>query len=141
VIIVIFDTNIFISAFEFGGVPRDAFLLAASGLFELYTSPILLDERTGVLHDRFGYSHEKVQDTRKRLKRLCTLVEPAEAISDCSDPDDNRVLECAVSAKAGYIVTGDRALLRLSPFRGIQIVTAAQLLERKPWDVPGYEEG
>ena len=36
-ITVVFDTNIFISAFEFGGVPRDAFLLASAGLFDVRT--------------------------------------------------------------------------------------------------------
>ena len=108
-ITVVFDTNIFISAFEFGGVPRDAFLLAFT-------------------------------EIRRRLERLCTVVEPTERITDCSDPDDNRVLECAVAAQAGYIVTGDRALLRLNPFGNIQILTAAQLLDRKPWLIPAQEE-
>jgi predicted nucleic acid-binding protein len=44
VITVVFDTNIFISAFEFGGVPRDALLLASAGLFDVRTSKPLLDE-------------------------------------------------------------------------------------------------
>jgi putative PIN family toxin of toxin-antitoxin system len=139
VIIVIFDTNVFISAFEFGGIPRDAFLLAAAGLFDLCTSEPLLEELSRVLRDRFGYSDEKVAEIRKRLERLCTVIEPAERIADCSDPDDNGVLECAVAAKAGYIVTGDHALLRLTPFRGIQVITAAQLLDRKPWVIPGED--
>ena len=43
-ITVVFDTNIFISAFEFGGVPRDAFLLAAAGVLDIATSKALLDE-------------------------------------------------------------------------------------------------
>jgi putative PIN family toxin of toxin-antitoxin system len=140
VTIVVFDTNVFISAFEFGGVPRDAFLLAAAGLFDLYTSEVLLEELSGVLLQRFGYSEEKVRDLRRRLETLCTVVEPTEEVADCSDPDDNRVLECAVAARAGFIVTGDRALLRLNPFRGIQILTAAQLLDRKAWAIPGEEE-
>ena len=139
-IIVIFDTNVFISAFEFGGVPRDAFLLASAGLFHISTSTILLDELSRVLRDRFEYSAEKVAEIRQRLERLCTLIEPTERITDCSDPDDNRVLECAVTAEAGFIVTGDNALLRLNPFRNIQILTAAQFLGRKPWVIPVQEE-
>jgi putative PIN family toxin of toxin-antitoxin system len=140
VITVIFDTNVFISAFEFGGVPRDAFLLAAAGVLDIATSKVLLDELSRVLLDRFEYSGEKVAEIRQRLERLCTLVEPAERIADCSDPDDNRVLECAVAAKAGFIVTGDNALLRLNPFRNIQILTAAQFLDRKLWVAPAREE-
>jgi putative PIN family toxin of toxin-antitoxin system len=140
VITVVFDTNIFISAFEFGGVPRGALLLASAGLFDIRTSKPLLEELSRVLRDRFEYSGEEVTEIRRRLERLCTVVEPTERITDCSDPDDNRVLECAVAAQAGYIVTGDHALLRLNPFRNIQILTAAQLLDRKPWLTPAQEE-
>jgi putative PIN family toxin of toxin-antitoxin system len=140
VITVIFDTNIFISAFEFGGVPRDAFLLASAGLFDIRTSKPLLDELSRVLLDRFEYAGDEVMEIRKRLEKLCTVIEPTERITDCSDPDDNRVLECAVAAKAGFIVTGDNALLRLNPFRNIQIVTAAQFLDGKPWIIPAQAE-
>ena len=137
---VIFDTNVFISAFEFGGVPRDAFLLAAAGVLDIATSTVLLDELSRVLLDRFEYSGDEVTEIRKRLERLCNVIEPTEQITDCSDPDDNRVLECAVAAKAGFIVTGDNALLRLNPFRNIQIVTAAQFLDRRPWIVSAQAE-
>jgi hypothetical protein len=109
-------------------------------LFHISTSTILLDELSRVLRDRFEYSAEKVAEIRQRLERLCTLIEPTERITDCSDPDDNRVLECAVTAEAGFIVTGDNALLRLNPFRNIQILTAAQFLGRKPWVLPVQEE-
>ena len=63
-ITVVFDTNIFISAFEFGGVPRDAFLLASAGLFDIRTSKPLLDELSRVLRDRFEYSGEEVTEIR-----------------------------------------------------------------------------
>lgn len=107
-ITVIFDTNIFISAFEFGGVPRDAFLLASAGLFDVHTSKPLLDELSRVLRDRFEYSGEEVTEIRQRLERLCTVIEPTDRITVCSDPDDNRVLECAVAAQAGSLLpSGD----------------------------------
>jgi len=38
------------------------------------------------------------------------------------DPDDNRVLECAIKGRADYIVTGDRHLLRLGSYEAIAIV-------------------
>ena len=40
----------------------------------------------------------------------------------CDDPNDDKFLECAIAAKADAIVTGDKALLRLAPFRGIPIL-------------------
>ena len=46
-----------------------------------------------------------------------------------ADPDDNRILECAHASKSEYIVTGDKDLLRLREFEGIQIITLADFLE------------
>jgi putative PIN family toxin of toxin-antitoxin system len=46
------------------------------------------------------------------------------------DPDDNKFLECAVTARASYLVTGDRDLRELESFRGITILTAGEFLER-----------
>jgi len=114
--------------------------MASAGLFDIRMSKPLLDELSRVLHDRFEYSGQQVTEIRERLERLCTVIESTEQITDCSDPDDNRVLECAVAAKAGFIVTGDNALLRLNPFRNIQILTAAQFLDRKPWITPAQTE-
>jgi len=45
------------------------------------------------------------------------------------DPDDDRVLECAVAGKADYIVSGDRHLLKLGSFEDIQIATVRQYLD------------
>ena len=96
-ITVIFDTNIFISAFEFGGVPRDVFLLASAGLFDIRASEPLLDELSRVLRDRFEYSGEEVTEIRKRLEKLCTVIEPTERITDCSDPDETAHLICSIN--------------------------------------------
>jgi putative PIN family toxin of toxin-antitoxin system len=48
----------------------------------------------------------------------------------CRDPDDDAVLACALAAKAGLIVSGDKDLLALGHFQRIPIVTAAQALAR-----------
>jgi predicted nucleic acid-binding protein len=45
------------------------------------------------------------------------------------DPDDNRVLECAVKGSADYIVTGDRHLLKLGSYEASAIVTVRQFLD------------
>ena len=46
-----------------------------------------------------------------------------------NDPDDNKIVECAVSCGADYIVTGDRHLLDIKEYKGIKIVTAKQFLD------------
>ena len=63
------------------------------------------------------------------------MVEPdfkLDAVPD--DPDDNRVLECAVAGKADSIVSGDRHLLRVGCFEGTAIVTVRQFMEITSFD-------
>ena len=65
------------------------------------------------------------------LRTTFAVVTPVNHVTDVeSDPDDNRVLECALAAKAGVIVTGDADLLTLHPWRGIRIVTPAEFLRQ-----------
>ena len=64
---------------------------------------------------RFDWEQERLTSLQQRLARLWTLVEPSEIVTDCTDPDDNRVLECAVASHATHIVTGDRELLAEEP--------------------------
>lgn len=65
---------------------------------------------------------------RRELQRIGNLVEPTQTLSITGDPDDNRILECAVTAGSEFIVTEDRGLLRLTAFEGIRIVRAAEFL-------------
>ena len=44
------------------------------------------------------------------------------------DPDDDRILACALAAKAAFIVSGDTHLLHLRNYAGIRIVSPAQFL-------------
>jgi predicted nucleic acid-binding protein len=48
------------------------------------------------------------------------------------DPDDDRVLECAVEARADYIVSGDRHLLALESYEAIRIVSPRQFVQLHP---------
>ncbi len=71
----------------------------------------------------------------KRMRFFATYSKSAEAIriteiiEVCRDVKDNMLLELAVSGNAGYLVTGDKDLLVLDPFRGIRIVTPRQFLD------------
>jgi putative PIN family toxin of toxin-antitoxin system len=58
-----------------------------------------------------------------------TLIEPTISIRACRDPKDDKFLELAVDGRADGIVTGDKDMLALHPFRGIAIVTPASYLE------------
>ena len=65
------------------------------------------------------------------IRGFTELVAPTRRLAVvAADPDDDRILECAVAAGAQVIVSGDKDLLRLGKFEGIEIVTVAAFLER-----------
>ena len=48
------------------------------------------------------------------------------------DPDDDKIVAAAVAGGAQWIVTSDRHLLALDPYRGIRIAPAGQLVKIVP---------
>ena len=127
------DTNIYISALQFGGVPGQFLLAARRRRFELAISSPILNETQRVLHEKFSWTDEMRQLAASRLSRITTLVHPTRTLSVIvEDPDDDRILECAVAARSQFIVSGDNHLLRLGSHDGIQIIKVADFLARLP---------
>lgn len=127
---VVLDTNVYISALLFGGFPGSVLDLAILGAFTLILSPALPDELDEKLRAKFEMTMEDTAFLRARLETVGEVVEPGEVLKVIvDDPDDNRVLECAVKGKADLIVSGDRHLLKLGMYRGIKIVTVRQFME------------
>lgn len=62
------------------------------------------------------------------LTQNALFIEVSERVNVCRDPKDNKFLELAVAAKASCIITGDKDLLELHPFRGIPILTVNDFL-------------
>ncbi len=56
------------------------------------------------------------------------LVEIIEKVQECRDPKDDKILELALNGGAKYIVSGDKDLLVLNPFRDVKIVTVEEFL-------------
>lgn len=127
---VVLDTNVYISALMFGGLPGALLDLAFLQSFRTVTSPVLLDELDEKLRLKFEVSAEDTAAIRTKLQSIVEMVSPdAELKVIEDDPDDNRVLECAVEGHADYIITGDRHLLKLGSYEGIRIVTVRQFLD------------
>jgi putative PIN family toxin of toxin-antitoxin system len=127
---VVADTNIFISALMFGGLPGTFLDLAFVKSFQLVTSPVLLDELDEKLREKFEVSEEDAVLIRAWLERCALVVTPGfvvEVIKE--DPDDDRVLECAVAVEADYLVSGDRHLLKLGSYEGTPIMTVRQFMD------------
>jgi putative PIN family toxin of toxin-antitoxin system len=77
-------------------------------------------------------SIEDRQEFIRRLPQICAPVPVLSEINDCRDAVDNRFLALALDAGASVIVTGDRDLLDLHPWRDIRILMPAGFLEQYP---------
>jgi uncharacterized protein len=132
--VVVFDTNILFSAIGWQGRPAACLEYARRGAADGATSQELLDELVQKLHDKLAFSEQQIADTLTDLLSYLRVVTVTERLTVViTDPDDDRVLECAVAAGASYIVTGDRRhLLPLVSFREIAIITAADFLRLMP---------
>jgi predicted nucleic acid-binding protein len=100
------------------------------GRYALYLSAFIVRETVGVLQRKFGWNTERTTVAIQLLLSRAVLVEPTVQVSALPGKEaDNRVLECALEAKADCLVTGDRQhLLPLGTFQGIRIVTAREFL-------------
>ncbi len=128
---VVADTNIYISALMFGGLPGVLLGLGLMQAFRLVISRALLDELEDKLRVKFGVLAQDAAAIRVKLQSAGDLIDPAIVLNVVTDdPDDNRVLECAVAGQADYIVSGDRHLLKLKEHAGIPILTTREFLDR-----------
>ena len=124
------DTNVLVSALQFGGRPRDLLDLAIDGQIDLAISEAIIAETLRVLRDKFHRAPEWVAETDRQLRIITRFVQPTESINVIeADPTDDRILECAVAAEAKVIVSGDTHLLSLGSFRGIPIQRVAEFLD------------
>ncbi len=126
---VVFDTNIFVSALVFPGGPAEkAVARVIDGKDQLLFSKEILDELLGVLARKFARDREELARVAVFINDLGQRVRPRIRLSVLSDEADNRILECAVAGLANVIVTGDRAMLKLSSYEAISIVSLGQYL-------------
>lgn len=126
---VVADTNILVSALQFGGKPKQLLDLAVDGQIELAISEAIIAETLRVLRVKFDRTPEWLAEAEGQLRVIARVVEPTETITAIeADPTDDRILECAVEARAEVVVSGDTHLLNLETFRGRPIQRVAEFL-------------
>ena len=130
---VVADTNVIVSGLLWKGNPRRVLDAARNGSIDLFTSAVLLTELEDVLNrEKFARRLESAGVPPHELvlgyAALSSVIQPADIEPVVlADPDDDAVLACAIAAQAEIVVSGDSHLLRLSQYRDIPILTAAQL--------------
>ena len=129
----VFDTNVIVSSLLFkSGNPSKAFRYALQ-YGEVLLSLELLEELSDVLREKFNrfVTTEERDEFLETFVERATLVEVIEKVQECRDPKDDKILELALNGQAEYIVTGDKDLLVLHPFRNVKIVTCRGIFKSR----------
>jgi putative PIN family toxin of toxin-antitoxin system len=126
---VVFDTNIYISAFVIpGGNAEKAYLGAINGDFELYTSVAILTELARKLEEKFGWEKPRIVQLIRSMSDVALVLKTRPCLKVLSDDPDKRILECASKAEAELLVTGDNHLLELEEYGNCKIVKLSPFL-------------
>jgi len=127
-----FDTNIFVSALLFGGLPQHLIDLVIEGDIDLVLSPFILGEFENKLKTKFGYSAQEAKEAALNVEILADIVIPKKTLTVIKRKDsDNRILECAVEGNVVALVTGNLVDLKpLGTFQGIEIVKPREFADK-----------
>ena len=129
---VVADTNVLISAaLRSESPPRKVIdtVRSANGVL-LFCDDTFVELRTRFNRRKFDryVSQEARAAYLSQIEAVAEWVTVSGLTLGCRDPDDDKFLETALAGDADCLVTGDRDLLVMSPFRGIPILTSAEFL-------------
>jgi len=130
------DTNTLISATFWNG-PSDRIISKVEAReIQLILSEEIIKEYAEVLD--YEEIKDKIRDKNLAMKHsvnkiisISTIIEPKTRLNVIKDdPDDNKILECAIAGKVDCIVSNDRHLLKLKTFQNIPILTPDDFVEK-----------
>ena len=129
---VVLDTNIFLSAIFFKGIPEVVVKLGEGKFIQVITSNLLLLELEEKLLQKFKRTKPQVKEILKKIKSLAQVIKiSGKAKFKIKDPKDHIVIETALCSDASYIVTGDHHLLDIKSFQDIKILPPQGFLKEK----------
>ena len=132
---VVLDTNVWISIFLRKTLSREFFDIIKVRKIEIYITEEILKEISKVLiypkiNELLKFSGVSEKEIIRNIIENSKLVKSKfklELIKE--DPEDNKVLECALQARANFIVSGNKHLLKLKKFKRMKILTPREFLD------------
>ncbi|MBS3074489.1 putative toxin-antitoxin system toxin component, PIN family [Candidatus Pacearchaeota archaeon] len=118
------DTNFLISATQWNySLSRKLLTEILRRKIDIFTTKEILEEFSNVLIRDFNLNLDKIKEIIINFLGSINMIETSSKVDIVKhDPDDNKVIECAVDSKSDYILTYDKHLLSVKEFKGIKIV-------------------
>lgn len=129
---IVLDTNVLISGIFFSGPPYRILKAWQEGEIKIIASEKILSEYQRVAEE---LSHQFPSVDIDRILELITVHAEIVDSSDfqviiCEDPDDNKFIACALASKSKIIVSGDKHLINVSGYKGIQVLKPREFTDK-----------
>ena len=128
----VLDTNVFVSGVFFRGPPHAILDAWRRGQVQVVLSAEIIEEyrRVGALlaADFPGVDLAPMLGLLAVKAEVVAAPPLPEAV--CDDPDDDKFLACALAGRCRTVISGDRALLRVSGYRGITVLRPREFVAR-----------
>jgi putative PIN family toxin of toxin-antitoxin system len=129
---IVLDTNVFISGIFFSGPPHRILQGWRDGRIQLVLTPEIFEEYqrvAAVIHEKFpAVDLTRLLDMVVVEAEMCQAEPLFEAVS--ADPDDDKFIACALSSGSKLIVSGDKHLLDVNGYRGIEILKPRPFVDK-----------
>jgi len=126
---VVIDTNVYISAVLFGGIPDQALEIIDKHRYLLCYSDFIISELRRTLGEKFSWENWRIEETLDYLFADAKKFNPDFIPAISRDPKDNPIIACAMSAVANVIVSGDKDLLVLKRHGTIRIINPKNFVQ------------
>jgi len=90
-------------------------------------SQVLNYPRLRKIYEDEGLRHEELIESVLKIVRFVSVTKPVKVVFDHAA--DDKFVECALEAKADYIVSGDKHLLSVGAYRKTKIVSVNEFLQ------------
>jgi putative PIN family toxin of toxin-antitoxin system len=125
---IVLDTNVLISATLWNGCSKRILERVENQKIDLLISEDILEEYVETMNydeikQKIKNKSLEINYSIDKIRLLSKIINIISKLNICTDPDNNKILECAVDGNVDYIITYDKHLLVLKEFNKIKIVT------------------
>ena len=128
----VIDTNVLVSALLSPSGNEALIVLAVhQGMIRpCFSEQVLQEYATVLARPRFAFRLDEIDALLAMFRSKGELFFPEESPALSPDPADTKFLDCALVARADFIVTGNKRDFPGSPYGTTRVVNAAELIDR-----------